>query len=148
MLRSCQSLTISTSKSLSRHARCRFCQQSLRACQFFYVVQTLATQKCSDALSLSVFNDFDFQIVLAPQRGVNFVDILGSRSSAPPRFSEPTLQAVEAMENIAFRAIPTYPSLLSRICCKISLPSNIDAARPACNFRYSRKLELLNLDFL
>ena len=38
------------------------------------------------APSLSVFNDFDFQIALPRRRGANFADVLGSRSSAPARF--------------------------------------------------------------
>ena len=44
----------------------------------------------------SVLNGFDFRIALAPQRGANFGDIFGSRTSAPPRFSELTLGAFEA----------------------------------------------------
>ena len=43
----------------------------------------LNMKNCSGAAS---FDDFDFRIALAPQRGANFVDILGSRSSAPARF--------------------------------------------------------------
>ena len=64
---------------------------------------------------MPVFHDFDFQIVLASQRGANFVDILGSRSSAPPRFSDLTLRAFEATKlwtNTASRAIPTRQNLM------------------------------------
>ena len=66
------------------------------------------------APGLPVFNDFDFQIALARRRGANFVDILGSRSFAPPRFSDLPLRAFEATKlwkNTAFRAIPTRQNL-------------------------------------
>ena len=51
-------LTISTSKSLSRAG----------------VVQILATAISKSAPRLTVFNDFDFPIVLARRRGANFGD--------------------------------------------------------------------------
>ena len=51
-------LTILTSKSFSRAG----------------VVQILATSTSKSALSPSVFNDFDFQIVLTRRRGANFGD--------------------------------------------------------------------------
>ena len=51
-------LTLLTSKSLSRAG----------------VVQILATSTSKNAPTLSVFNDFDFQIVLARRRGANFGD--------------------------------------------------------------------------
>ena len=51
-------LTILTSKSFSRAG----------------VVQILATSTSKSAPNLSVFNDFDFQIVLARRRGANFGD--------------------------------------------------------------------------
>ena len=38
------------------------------------VVQILATSTSKSAPNLSVFNDFDFQIVLARRRGANFAD--------------------------------------------------------------------------
>ena len=52
-------LTILTSKSLSRAG----------------VVQILATSTSKNALAPSVFNDFDFQIVLARRRGANSGDL-------------------------------------------------------------------------
>ena len=58
MLRTCQFLTILTSKSLSRAG----------------VVQILATSTSKNAPTLSVFNDFDFRIALARRRGANFGD--------------------------------------------------------------------------
>ena len=70
VVRTCQLLTILTSKLFSRHS----------------VVQILATWTSKSAPTLPVCNDFNFQIVLAPQRGANFDGILGSRSSAPARF--------------------------------------------------------------
>ena len=87
---------------------------------------------------MPVFNDFDFQIALARRRGANFVDILGTRSSAPPRFSDLPLRAFEATKlrnNSISRN--SYPP--KRLCCE-----NIDRARATGNFQYSRKLELLN----
>ena len=51
-------LTILTSKSCSRAG----------------VVQILPTSTSKSAPRVSVFNDFDFQIVLARRRGANFVD--------------------------------------------------------------------------
>ena len=66
------------------------------------------------APGMPVFNDFDFQIGLARRRGANFVDILGARSSAPPRFSDLPLRAFEATKlrkNTAFRAIPTRQNI-------------------------------------
>ena len=57
-LRGSQFLTILTSKSCSRAS----------------VVQIFATSTSKSAPNLSVFNDFDFQIVLARRRGANFRD--------------------------------------------------------------------------
>ena len=56
MLRGCQFLMILTSKSFSRAG----------------VVQILATSTSKSALAPSVFNDFDFRIVLARRRGAKF----------------------------------------------------------------------------
>ena len=63
-------LTVLTSKSLSRHS----------------VVQILRGSTSKSAQGTPSFNDFDLQTALAPQRGANFVDILGSRSSATSVF--------------------------------------------------------------
>ena len=63
-------LTILTSKSLS-HAG---------------VVQILRSSTSKSAPSTPRFNDFDLRIALARRRGANFIDILGSRSSATPVF--------------------------------------------------------------
>ena len=82
---------------------------------------------------------------------VQIVDILGNRSSAPPRFSELTLQDLAAQklwQNTAFCAIPTRQNLLyvsDHLRYNTSLLWNIDAARPSGNFQYSRKLELPKL---
>ena len=89
-------LTISTSRSLSR----KFCGVQLqKVCRNHIfltiltsksprhsVVQILWTWTSTSAPTPPVFNDFDFRIALAPQRGANFVDIFGSRSSATPAF--------------------------------------------------------------
>ena len=134
MLRTCQFLTILTSKSLSRAG----------------VVQILRSSTSKSAPNLPRFNDFDFQIALARRRGANFVDILGSRSFATPAFRtclcEPSKPRSYGKTQHFAQFLPAKKSLMSRICAvKTSLLSNIDAARPGGNFHYSRKVELLNL---
>ena len=116
-------------------AWCKFCRAQLPkvlpACQL-----------------LTSFNDFDFQIALARRRGANFVDILGSRSSATPVFRtylcEPLKRQNYGKTQHFAQFLPAKISQISHLCCKTSLLSNIDAARPTGNFQYSRKLELLN----
>ena len=115
VLRHRQFLTIFTSKSLSRVG----------------VVQILRSSTSKSAPNMPVFNDFDFQIALARRRGANFVDILGSRSSAPPRFSDLPLRTFEATKlrkNTAFRAIPTRQNLS----CLTSALYNISAVWHRC----------------
>ena len=63
-------LTILTSKSCSRAG----------------VVQILAPSTSKSAPRLSVFNDFDFQIVLARRRGTNFDDFNFQKCSEPLSF--------------------------------------------------------------
>ena len=132
MLRTCQLLTILISESLSRAG----------------VVQILRSSTSKRAPNLPVFNDFDFRIALARRRGAIFVHILGSRSFAPPRFSDLPLRTFEATKlwkNTHFaQFLPAKISHVSHLRCKTSLLSNIYAARPTGNFQYSRKLELLN----
>ena len=70
VLRSCQFLTILTSKSLPRAG----------------VVQILPTSTSKSAPRLSVFNDFDFQIVLARRRGANFAKLNFQKCSEPLSF--------------------------------------------------------------
>ena len=91
-------LTILTFKSFSRAG----------------VVQIWSRSTSKSAPIMPVFYDFDFRIALARRRCANFVEILGSRSSAPPRFSDLPLRAFEATKlrkNTAFRAIPTRQNL-------------------------------------
>ena len=63
-------LTILTSKSFSRTG----------------VVQILATSTSKSAPTLSLFNNFDFQIVLARRRGANFDDFNFQKCSEPLSF--------------------------------------------------------------
>ena len=119
VLRHRQFLTILTSKSLSRAG----------------VVQILSSSTCKSAPGMPVFNDFDFQIALARRRGANFVDILGSRSSATPAFR--TYLSESSKPRNCGKTQHFAQS-------KTSLLSNIETARPTGNFQYSRKLELLN----
>ena len=131
MLRSCQFLTILTSESLSRAG----------------VAQILRSSTSKSVPIMPVFNDFHFRIALARRRGANFVDILGSRSSAPPRFSdlpEPSKPRNYGKTQHFAQFLPAKISHVSRLRCKTSLLSNIEPARPTGNFQYSRKLELLN----
>ena len=133
VFRACQFLTILTSKSLSRAG----------------VVQILRSSTSKSAPNLPVFNDFDLRIVLARRRGANFVDFLGSRSFAPPRFSdlylcEPSKPRSYGKTQHFAQFLPAKISHVSHLRCKTSLLSNIDAARPTGNFQYSRKLELRN----
>ena len=60
----------SASKSLSRHS----------------VVQILATGTSKNAPIMPVFNNFDFQIALAPRRGANFGDFNFKKPSDPLNF--------------------------------------------------------------
>ena len=132
MLRTHGVLTILTSESLSRAG----------------VAQILRSSNSKSALTPPVFNDFDFQIALARRRGANFVDILGSRSSATPVFRtylcEPLKRQNDGKTQHFAQFLPAKISQISHLRCKTSLLSNIDAARPTGNFQYSRKLELLN----
>ena len=132
MLRTSQFLTILTSKSLSRAG----------------VVQILSMSTSKSAPGLPVFNDFDFQVALARRRGANFVGILGSRSSATPVFRtylcEPSKRRSYGKTQPFAQFLLAKISRVSHVCCKTSLLSNIDAARPTGNFQYSWKLELLN----
>ena len=121
VLRACQFLTISTSKSLSRAG----------------VAQILLRSTSKSAPGMPVFKDFDFQIALARRRGANFVDILDSRSFATPVFRT---YLCELSKRQNYGKTQHFAQFLP----EISLLSNIDAARPTGNFQYSRKLELLN----
>ena len=122
VLPACQFLTILTSESLSRAG----------------VVQILSMSTSKSAPNMPVFNDFDFQIALARRRGANFVDILGSRSSATPVFRT---YLCEPSKPRNYGKTQRFAQFLP---AKTSLLSNIDAARATGNFQYSRKLELLN----
>ena len=132
VLRTCHVLTISTSKSLSRAD----------------VAQIWRSSTSKSAPGMPRFNDFDFQIALARRRGANFVDISGSRSFATPAFGtcfcEPSKPRNYGKTQHFAQFLPAKISHVSHLCCKTSLLSNIDAARPTGNFQYSRKLELLN----
>ena len=126
MLRSCHVLTILTSESLSRAG----------------VVQILSMSTSKSAPGVPAFNDFDFQIALARRRGANFVDILGSRSSATPVFRT---YLCEPSKPRNYGKTQRFAQFLP---AKTSLLSNIDAARATGNFQYSRKLETSKLPLI
>ena len=128
--------------------------KTIRDRQFwtFLISRALATAWCKFSEAelpkaprhCQFFNDFDFQIALVPQRGANFADILGSRSSATRVFGswlcEPSkLQNVGKTQHFA-QLLPAKIPHVSHLYCRTSLLSNTDAARPSGNFQYSRKL--------
>ena len=88
----------SLSKSLRLPRKTQFeCQKTSRApgvltiltsksCWRAGVVQIFRTSTSKSAPRLSVFNDFDFQIVLARRRGANFPDFNFQKCSEPVRF--------------------------------------------------------------
>ena len=127
----CQSFSILTSEALPRHS----------------VVQILRTWTPKSAPRLPLFNDFDFQTAFAPQRGANFGDILGGRSSAPARFLGADFPSRRSPQNCgnntAFRANPTRQnplistSHLYHICAITSLCWQILGG----NSHYSWKLD-------
>ena len=134
VLRDCQFLTILTSKSLSRAG----------------VVQILPTSTSKSAPSLSVFNDFDFQIVLARRRGANFATSSAADPPHPPvlRFwlSQPAKAQNYGKHNISRNSYLPNPhvthlccitSLLYHICAITSLGWQIFSSNP----QYSRKLD-------
>ena len=146
MLRTCQFLTILTSKSLWRAGGVQFLRSSTSKSaptppvfnDFDFqivsragVVQILRSSTSKSAPNMPVFNDFDFQIALARRRGANFVDILGSRSFATPVFRtylcEPSKRQSYG-KNTAFRAIPTRQNLSDLA----SALSNISAVKHRC----------------
>ena len=112
------------------------------------MVRILPSSTSKGAPNPRCFNDFNFQIALARRRGANFVGILGSRSSATPVFRtylcEPLKRQNYGKTQHFAQILPAKISHVSHPCCKTSLLSNIDAARPTGDFQYSRKLELLN----
>ena len=67
-----QILNTSTSKVLSHPQFLKILTS--KSCWRAGVVQILKTSTSKSALAPSVFNDFDFQIVLARRRGANFED--------------------------------------------------------------------------
>ena len=73
-------LTILTSKSFSRAG----------------VVQIFGTSTSKSVPNLSVFNDFDFQIVLARRRGANFADFNFQKCSEAVSFNDFDFQIVLA----------------------------------------------------
>ena len=79
-----------------------------------------------------VFNDFDFQIALAPQRGANFGDVLGSRSSATPVLGAdfPSRRSHKTIEkhSISRNSDPPKPPHLTHLSCITSTRSWSSAA--------------------
>ena len=122
-------LTILASKSFSRAG----------------VVQILATSTSKSAPTLSVLNDFDFQIVLARRRGANFA---ASSAADPPRppvlrswLSQPAKPQNYGKTQHFAHFLPAksscLTSLLYHICAITSLGWQIFSS----NFQYSRKLD-------
>ena len=140
MLRRCQFLTILTSKSFSRAGMVQILVTVLRRCQFLTiltsksfsragVVQILATSTSKSAPTLSVFNDFDFQIVLARRHGANFVTSWATDPPHPPVLrswlSEPAKPQIYGKTQHFAHFLPAksscLTSLLYHICAITSL---------------------------
>ena len=133
MLRTCQFLTILTSESLSRAG----------------VVQILATSFSKSVPNLSVFNDFDFRIALAPRRGANLShlgpQILRTRPFEGPDFSSRRSYKTMEKHSISRTSYPPNPHV-SHLCYITSARSHLlidrsSAATFSSNFQYSRKLD-------
>ena len=82
------------------------------------------------------FHDLDFEIALAQQRGANFVEVLGSRSSAPPRFSDLTLrgskrQKYRKTQHFA-QFLPAKLPHVPHLRCKTFMLKNIYAIKHRC----------------
>ena len=146
MPRDRQFLTILTSKSLWRHSVVKFCRAQLPRVLRTHgvlriltskspwrrsVLQILRTPTSKSAPDLPVFNNFDFQIAVAPQRGANFGAIFGSRSSATPVFRsclcEPSkLQNYGKTQPFA-QFLPAKISHVAHLCCKTSMLQDLAA---------------------
>ena len=128
--RTCLFLTVLTSEVLSRHS----------------VVQILGASTSKSRPSLSVFNDVEFRTALAPQRGANVGDILGSWSSAPARFGSWLSEPAEPQnygktqhfaQFLPAKTSSSHTSQLYHICAITSLCWQIFSG----NSQYRRKLD-------
>ena len=101
-------LMVLTSESLSGHS----------------VVQILRIWTSKSRPNMPAFYDFDFRIALAPQRGANFGNILGSRSSAPACFWELTFRNY-GKHSISRNSYPPKPLHLTHLSCITSARSHL-----------------------
>ena len=129
VLRTCQFLTILTSKSLSRAG----------------VVQILPTSTSKSAPIMPVFNDFDFQIALARRRGANFVTSWATDPPHPPvlrtwLFEPAKPQNYGKTQHFA-RFLPAKSSCLTSLLYHIWAITSLDWQIFSSNFQYSRKLD-------
>ena len=114
MLRRCQLFTILASKSCSRAG----------------VVQIFATSTSKNAPRLSVFNNFDFQIVLARRRGANFVTSWATDPPHPPVLRSCRSQPAKPQNygktysSISRTSYPPNPHV-SHLCCITSARSHL-----------------------
>ena len=128
-LRGRQFLTILTSKSFSRAG----------------VVQILSTSTSKSAPNLSVFNDFDFQIVLARRRGANFVTSWATDPPRPPVLRtwlfEPAKPENYGKTQHFAHFLPAKSSCLTSLLYHICAITSVDWEIFSSNFQYSRKLD-------
>ena len=129
MLRTCQFLTILTSKSFSRAG----------------VVQILPTSTSKRAPNLSVFNDFDFQIDLARRRGANFVTSWAADPPHPPVLrswlSQPAKPRNCGKTQHFAHFLPAKSSCRTSLLYYIFAFTSLDWQIFSSNFQYSRKLD-------
>ena len=102
-------------------------------------VQILRGSTWKSAPTLSIFNDFGFQIALAPQRAAN-CRRLGQPILRNSRFWKLILRACKETQHFAQFLPAKLPHVL-HLRRKTSMLSNIDASTPGGNFQYSQKLD-------
>ena len=129
VLRGCQFLTILTSKSFSRAG----------------VVQILRSSTSKSAPTPSVFNDFDFQIVLARRRGANFAASWATDPPHPPVLRiwlfEPAKPQNYGKTQRFAHFLPAKSSCLTSLLYHICAITSLDWQIFSSNFQYSRKLD-------
>ena len=108
-------------------------------------MQILATSTSKSALAPSVFNDFDFQIVLARRRGANFVTSWATDPPRPPvlrtwLFESAKPQNYGKRQHFA-HFLPAKSSCLTSLLYHICAITSLDWQIFSSNFQYSRKLD-------
>ena len=116
-----------------------------KSCWRAGVVQILATSTSKSAPTPSVFNDFDFQMVLARRRGANFVTSWATDPPRPPvlrtwLFEPAKPQKYGKTQHFA-HFLPAKSSCLTSLLYHICAITSVDWQIFSSNFQYSRKLD-------